>query len=102
MMEKLIKVGKNEENRKDVNMKYLSAIITIMIFLIGGFIGYGKLQAEQKNTKEAVKEVKEEVKETDEKIIENDKVDIEQTATLKYIQQSLEKLNEKIDKENAK
>ena len=81
-------------------MKYIGVIVTIVIFLIGGFIGYGKLQAKADNTaKEVVavdkkvddtkEEIKEEVKEvkekTEEEIEENEKIDTEQTIALTKI-----------------
>ena len=79
-------------------MKFLKDYWFLIVFILGLTGGAYTLRAEQTNTKEEVKEVKEEVKETDKKITENEKVDVEQTITLKYIQQSLEKLNDKIDR----
>jgi transcription initiation factor TFIIIB Brf1 subunit/transcription initiation factor TFIIB len=81
----------------------------LVVFAISATGAAYTLQAEQKNTKETVKEVKEEVKETkeeikenEEKITEEEKINIEQTITLKYIQQTLEKLNLKIDNDIKK
>jgi len=78
---------------------YIGIVVTIGIFLAGYFVQFGVLKAQTEAVKEDVDKVEEKADKSDEKITENEKIDIEQTVALQYIQQTLESLNRKIDKE---
>lgn len=80
-------------------LKIAGIAITIFIFLFGTLITYGKVQEKVTNTEKVVEEVKEKVEKTEDKIAEEKEINIEQTVTLKYIQETLQKLNSKIDRE---
>lgn len=79
-------------------MKLIGPIIALSLALIGGFIGYGQLQANQENTEEKVEEVKKEVKEHDEQINTLENFSIKQTVLIERAIKSLEKLEEKLEK----
>ena len=85
-------------------MKNIGVIVTIAIFLIGILTGifkaWGIIQAQNEMNQTRVEELEDKTEEVEEEIDENEKIDIEQTTTLKYIQQTLQALNKKIDKEN--
>lgn len=53
-------------------MKHIGVIVTVILSLVGFTLGYGKLQANQENTKEKVEEVKGEVKEVEEEVENHD------------------------------
>lgn len=81
--------------------QYVGVIVTVVLFLIGYFVAFGRIQAQTESIKEAVEKNETKTEEVEDKVVENEQVDVEQTVTLKYIQQTLEILNKKIDKELA-
>lgn len=80
-------------------MKNMGIFATIGIFLIGIFIAFGKIQAQSELNQTRTEKLEEKTEEVKEDVEENSKIDIEQTVTLKYIQQTLQALNKKLDKE---
>jgi len=81
-----------------MSLKIISTIFGIAIVLLGGAVGYGQLQADQKNTSEQVNEVKGSVKEVSYKTAENEKVNIEQSVILQQTVQLIQEIREDLKK----
>lgn len=79
--------------------KNIGVIVTISLFLIGIFVMWGKIQAQNEMNLTKTEKLEEKVEETEEEVNENEKVDIKQTVLIEQIAKTLEKLNNKIDKE---
>ena len=78
--------------------KNIGAMISLGIFLVGFIIMIGKIQAQNEINQTRTDKLEEKTEEVAEEINDNEKIDVEQTTTLKYIQQTLEALNRKIDR----
>lgn len=83
---------------KDIAMKDVSVLLGIIVVLGGGFLSYGKLQAQQVSIKEVVDENKDEIKQTEDRLVENEKVDIEQSILLKQVADILGDVQEELRK----
>ena len=93
----------------DGTMKNLGIIITVVLALIGGAVGYCEIRKATSETEKKVEEVKENVeKETDKREAKDEKHDesideleefsIRQTILMQQVVDSIERLNEKIEK----
>ncbi len=53
-------------------MKNIGVIVTIILAVLSGAMGYGQLQANQKSTREKVEEVKVDVEDVEEEVDDNE------------------------------
>lgn len=81
-------------------MKNGLVIPTVLVgLLVSGLLGAGILKNKVDNTEKEVEKIEKCVEEAEDKIVENEKIDIEQTVLIEQIGTTLEKLNQKIDKD---
>lgn len=78
-------------------VRIISLGFIILVTIIGGSIGYGKLQGDQKKTEEKVAEVKVIVKEHTVKINTNENKTIEHAVIIQRTVAMLDKLEERFN-----
>jgi len=82
-------------------MKDYKAFITIVIFIIGGVLGYGKLLAQVDQTSKDIVKIVEEQEEVDDYILEQREINTAQQINFKYMKEMLEKIDKRINEKGV-
>ena len=79
-----------------MDSKDISVALGIVALLGGGFISYGRVQAQTVQVKDEVEEVRQEVKEVEKEVYVEENINIRQSIMLENIANILEKVEAKL------
>ena len=80
-------------------MKTISIPVVAIGLITTILIAYGGMKVTVTATEKKVNQLESKVEETKEELTDNEKIDVEQSVLLKEIYKSVDKLNQKLDKE---